>query len=150
MRNGLVALCLMVAVSACIPSDPASPIAFAREASGVEVLMTRCDELIHEISVRRVDALRAGKIVGPVLWAAESDSGAGVSGITIGAAPPGFRETVALEGPLPQDQELTVLLATSLVDMSGDVLLSDVEDGEVQARGEIVTREEFDRDRSDC
>ena len=47
-------------------------------------------------SVRRVDSCRAGKLVGPVLWAAEADSGAGVNALTIGEAPGGFREKVAL------------------------------------------------------
>jgi hypothetical protein len=61
-----------------------------------------------------VDSCRAGKLVGPVLWAAEADSGAGVNALTIGEAPGGFREKVALGGPLPQDKRLSLSVTTSL------------------------------------
>jgi hypothetical protein len=144
---------LLLSLSACVPlgGEPFPPLAIAVEDSRVEVILTRCGELIREVSVRQLGPSQGGPSSERLLWAARVDDGEGVVGLTIGEAPVGFRTGTTLQESLPQDGQLVISVVTSFdTDISKGVVLSQLQAGEVLYRGEAVPREEFEDQRSEC
>jgi len=144
---------LAISVSACIPfgGEPLPPIAMEGPAEGPSVLYQLCsDERVRRVAVQRVDSSKGGTVTGPVLWDVRSADGSELERYVVGTTPPGFTPAVVLNGPLPEDELLVVLLETTRFESSADVRLSDIQPGRLLLHGENIDEAEFEVQRAAC
>jgi len=147
---------LLFMLTGCIPhlgTSPAPFMAVGREGKQLEMFYPSCrDDLLLEVTVRRIDAVRAGGLVdGPVLWQVQSAKGEAIYRVTLGETPSGFDVTVPLKGHLPLDRQISVEMRTARFENTDvDVFTpSELRSDEVQVYFGEMPREEFEAE-TDC
>jgi hypothetical protein len=152
-----LAVCILIMLSGCIPhvgNSPAPFMAVAREGDRLEMFHFACqDELLHEVTVQRIDEVLAGGVVnGPVLWQVRSTKGVATDRVILGETPSGFEVTVPLNSQLPLDRDISVSMRTSRFEETGvDVFTpSELRSDEVRVYYSEMPRQEFEAQTFDC
>ncbi|MEV8515763.1 hypothetical protein [Dactylosporangium sp. NPDC051484] len=141
-------------VTACVPSEPYSPVAVLADGSQVQVRLTNCPPSpVNQVRIIPL-RLRKDKLLDtnvPAVWQVSFAQPTVITAVVVGTeAPSGGTLDIALAGPLDPATEYVVFLRYPNGGKPYAVFKpEELHDGRVQFETTYLSREEFDR-RSAC
>ncbi|GAA3689943.1 hypothetical protein GCM10022267_90700 [Lentzea roselyniae] len=148
LRKLAVPVVAGIAVAACVPQDPFSPIAVELGQQGkAKILQTDC-ELQEVVSVEVIAINGDGNLddKDTRIWRVGFKSPAKIRAFDVGVVPEGGEERVPWSEP-KRDQALVARMQTaSGMDLTEDFSLGELEGGKIRHHFKAMTREEFEKE----